>query len=119
MKLIAAAALTIGLALAGCSPPSTGVQIRAEQLSDFQKGKTTYQEVISRLGPPSNTMISSDGKKTISYFYSKTNVDPKAFIPIVGTLMAGGETHSNSVELEFSKEGILTDYTASEGHQKF
>jgi len=119
MKLSVAAAFALGLVLAGCSSPSSGVQITADQLSDFQKGKTTYADVVSRFGPPTNTTISSDGKRTISYFYSKTNVEPQAYIPLVGTMMAGGETHSNSVEFEFSNEGILTEYTASEGHQKF
>ena len=54
--LIVAAALGLSACVA------TGKKVTQEQVSRFQKGKTTYQEVIADLGEPTNSTLHSDGE---------------------------------------------------------
>jgi outer membrane protein assembly factor BamE (lipoprotein component of BamABCDE complex) len=101
------------LLLAGCA--ATGVQVKPEQLSKFERGKTTYQEVVASLGKPNFTSMTADGARTATYFYAESSVQAATFIPIVGAFAGGADTRSNSVMMTFDRHGVLQNYTSSEG----
>jgi outer membrane protein assembly factor BamE (lipoprotein component of BamABCDE complex) len=107
--LITVAALTLSACVA------TGRKVTQEQVSQFQKGKTTYQQVISSLGAPTNSTLLSDGSRAISYSYAQSQASAASFIPYVGGLVGGSETEHTSVYMTFDKNGVLTDYTATSG----
>lgn len=107
--LVVAAALTLSACFA------TGKKVTQEQVSQFHKGKTTYQEVITSLGAPTNSTLHSDGSRSISYSYAQSQASAASFIPYVGGLIGGRESEHTSVYMTFDKNDVLTDYAATSG----
>lgn len=101
------------LSLTACA--ASGVQIKPEQLSKFERGKTTYQDVVASLGKPNFTTMTADGTRTATYVYAESSIRPATFIPIVGAFAGGADMRSNSVMIMFDRDGVLQNYTASEG----
>jgi len=93
---------------------SAGVEVTQKQAASLEKGVTTYADVIARFGKPTTVMLRADGTKFVSYVYMHGQPKPQTFIPIVGAFAGGADVKSNSVSLMFDKDGILTDFTASE-----
>jgi len=102
--------------LAACS--TSGVKITDDQLAGFEKGKTTVQEVIAKLGPPSTQSSHSDGTKTVIYKYTHAEVNPLIMVPVVGNLVADSKGEATNVTFTFSSDSILKDYTKTEGTLK-
>lgn len=100
-------------ALSACM--SMGTKVDQEKLSQFVKGKTTYAEVVQKLGKPTQNTINSDGTRTITYVYAQSQANAASFIPIVGGFLGGAESENTTVALNFDKKSLLTSYTASEG----
>ena len=94
---------------------SMGRKVDQNQLSGFVKGKTTYDEVIRQLGKPTQSMINSDGTRTLMYFYSQHQMNPANFIPYVGMFVGGSQSENTSVMLNFDHKLVLVNYSASEG----
>lgn len=113
-RYLVLSALGLGLAvpLGGCA--SSGVNVTAEQVSSLEKGKTTYQEVVAKLGPPTTISQSSDGTMMAAYTYSAYETSPATFIPYVGMFAGGGTARARTVLMRFDSSGVLADYTASD-----
>ncbi len=111
MKKIAL--LIAALSLTACA--SYGTKVDANQAAGFVKGKTTYSEVINKLGKPSQTAVSSDGIKVISYVHVEYSTKAATFIPIVGIFAGGADTQNSTVELTFDSHDVLTNYKFSDG----
>lgn len=109
------AVLIVAVALGLSACVATGRKVTQEQVSRFQKGKTTYQEVIADLGEPTNSTLHSDGSRAISYTYAQSQASAASFIPYVGGLVGGSESEHTSVYLTFDKNGLLTDYASTSG----
>ncbi|NDA63118.1 MAG: hypothetical protein EBX50_13925 [Chitinophagia bacterium] len=73
------------MVLAACS--SSGVKVDPNKLSGFEKGKTTYSEVIDTLGSPTQVMTLDDGRKIVTYSYYGVQARPESFVPIVGAFV--------------------------------
>jgi len=99
------------LALAGCV--ASGVKVDEKQLSGFQKGKTTYSDVIAQLGTPTSSTLRSDGVRTVAYSYVQAQARPESFIPIVGAFAGGADSRASFVVLVFDADGVLTSFTSS------
>ena len=100
------------LAFHGCS--STGTQVRQDQLSGFSKGKTSYQEVIAKLGEPNKITINPDGGRDITYASIRTQPRAASFIPLVGNFVEGRDKITSATILKFNKRAILENYTSTE-----
>ena len=107
------AIVTIALILGGCA--ASGVQVKEEQLSQFEKGKATSSEVIEKLGQPSQSMLMPNGSRMLIYSYVQIQTRPETFIPLVGAFVGGADTRSNTAILMFDKSGILQSVSASTG----
>lgn len=94
---------------------SSGTKVDQDKLAQFTKGKTTYAEVIQKLGKPNQSTINSDGTRTISYTYLQSQAKASNFIPFVGAFMGGSDTENTNVIINFDENSILTNYTASQG----
>jgi hypothetical protein len=101
------------ISLTACA--SAGVKVEEAKLKSFEKGKTTASEVVTTLGPPTARSVTADGITTISYNYASSQIRPATFIPIVGLFAGGSDTRHSAVEFKFDKQGLLADYTSSEG----
>lgn len=104
--------LLSALVLTGCA--ATGVRVDQNQMSGFQTGKTSYEDVVAQLGQPTEITRKSDGNTTASYIYSEYQTRPETFIPYVGMFVGGGDTRMNTAMFEFNSKGILIDHSYSE-----
>lgn len=105
--------LFVVLSLHACA--SYGTKVEQDKLSQFVKGKTTYTEVIEKLGKPTQNTINADGSRTITYMYGQSQAKAANFIPFVGAFLGGAESENTTVTLNFDKRNILTSFSASEG----
>jgi outer membrane protein assembly factor BamE (lipoprotein component of BamABCDE complex) len=105
-------ALCIALALSGCM--LSGTNVSDAQIDQFVRGKTTQDEVVAKLGPPTSRNRAASGETTLMYSYTKMSPTAATFIPLVGGLFAGVDMKGKLVSFTFTKAGVLKDWTASE-----
>ena len=104
----------LAVSLSGCM--SSGVKVDETKVAAFQKGVTTYQEVIQVLGKPTNSTFMPDGTHMIIYSYVSAQARPESFIPIVGAFVGGADSEQNTVMLTFDQNGVLkTTMTSQSG----
>lgn len=111
MKRIAV--LLVAAVLAGCS--SSGVQVKEEQMTQFQPGKTTIADVVKALGQPQHQTLMSDGTRHLVYSYAQIRTRPETFIPFVGAFIGGADMKTNTASFAFGQDGVLKASTASSG----
>ena len=109
MRLIATVALVV--TLAGCA--AGGIKVNEEQLSSFKAGETTKAQVITALGAPTMQMRLADGTSMVIYSPYQAKVRPETFIPLVGGLVGGSDTTSNTATLRFDASDKLLDTTSA------
>lgn len=102
--------------LTGCV--ATGTKVTEEQLFTFQRGTTSYYDVVSQLGKPSQSTRHADGTREVWYQYSQTQLKPENFIPIVATFTQGATAETTTVYLVFDAADKLVSYSASQGQAK-
>jgi hypothetical protein len=86
-----------------------------EQLSSFQKGRTTFAEVVDKIGAPTSQTVNSEGDRTAFWTYVSAKARPESFIPIVGPLVGGADTKTSNVMMRFDSREVLQEYSASTG----
>lgn len=104
--------LPLVLAISGCT--STGVQVDESALTSFEKGKTTIDDVIARLGQPTSNILLNTGQRIIGYTYIQAQARPESFIPIIGPLVGGADSHFSNVSLTFDQNGVLQSYASTQ-----
>lgn len=97
--------------MTGCV--AMGTQIKEQQLTKLEKGKTTVQEVVASFGPPTTNTLNSNGSRTLMYTYIEAQSRPETFIPFIGGFIGGADSRSNMVTLQFNTAGVLLDYSSS------
>jgi len=112
-KIAKILALVINISLAACV--SSGVKIDQSKVEALQKGKTTYAEARRNFGNPTSDTILPDGTRMVMYSYVGVQSHPENFIPIVGAFVGGADSEHTMVMLNFDQNGILKNYTASQG----
>ena len=112
MRFILCTMTSAALALGGCT--STGVQVDESALTSFQKGKTTINDVVAKLGQPTSNMLMDSGQRVIVYSYIQAQARPESFIPIIGPLVGGADSRFSNVSLTFDQNGILKTYSSTQ-----
>ncbi|MEM5328330.1 hypothetical protein VSR34_17300 [Paraburkholderia sp. JHI2823] len=97
--------LLCGAILAGCV--SAGVEVRPEQMADFKHGVTRLQDVIAALGPASVETALDDGSTLLVYTYVTSRPHPENYLPFIGALVGGADTHSSAAVFLFDSRGLL------------
>jgi hypothetical protein len=105
--------LYLSLAFGVASCMSAGVKVEERQLAGFQKGQTTYAQVVAQLGSPTSNTLLPDGHRMIMYTYTQAQARPESFIPLVGPFVGGADARSNMVMLTFDQSGILLSYSST------
>ncbi len=100
--------------LSSCA--ASGVKVSEEQAESFKVGRSTYSDVVSVLGPPTTTTLSSDGTRTAIYSYSAVSSRPQNFLPYIGPFVSGFDTASTAVTFTFNKSSVLTATTSSQSN---
>jgi hypothetical protein len=101
------------LCAATASCASTGTKIETAQIQQFQKGVTTYADVVAAVGEPTSTVTDSDGKKTAVYKYAQSKIRPESFIPYVNLVAGGADVKSTAVAFRFDASDRLIDYSST------
>lgn len=83
-RLALVVAVSLFASLAG--PTLARAEISASDLRQFEKGKTTLDQVIDRLGQPSVTDVTGEGLKGIAYAAPDTTLKPGAVLALFGTV---------------------------------
>ena len=104
--------LVAAVVLSACV--SSGVKVEERQLASFQKGQTTYGQVVSQLGAPNASTLMPDGRRMIVYSFVQAQARPESFIPIVGAFVGGADSRSNVVSLTFTRDGVLESFSSSQ-----
>ena len=104
--------LPLALAISGCA--TTGVQVDESALISFEKGKTTINDVIARLGQPTSNILLNTGQRIIGYTYVQAQARPESFIPIIGPLVGGADSRFSNVSLTFDQNGVLESYSSTQ-----
>ena len=86
-----------------------------EQLTPFERGKTTSYDVVAALGKPTSMTLAADGSRQVIYSYSQNQMRWENFVPIVAMFSQGATAETTMVTLDFDPTGVLVSYTASEG----
>jgi hypothetical protein len=110
MKLLVL--LASAMMLAGCV--SAGVKVDEKNLAAFEKGKTTYSEILSRLGPPTTSTLMPDGSRMLMYSWVQASARPQNFIPLIGPFVGGADSRSSNVIIWIGTDGTLASYSASQ-----
>ncbi|CAB3791989.1 hypothetical protein LMG28688_03428 [Paraburkholderia caffeinitolerans] len=76
-------------------------------MANFRHGVTTLQDVISALGPASVETALDDGSTLLVYTYVTSRPHPESYIPLIGSLVAGADTHSSAAVFLFDSHGLL------------
>jgi len=92
---------------------STGTKVDTAQIQQFQKGATTYDQVVAALGDPTSVSTASDGKKAAVYSYAQSKIRPESFIPYVGLVAGGADVKSTAVVFRFDANERLVDYSST------
>lgn len=95
-------ACVLAIAAVGCTTTS-GVQVQQSQLSSFQKGVTTDEDVIRALGAPTMSSATSEGERVLIYSFAQYK-----------TFTASGDLKANSVVLNFDRNRKLVSYSTSD-----
>jgi len=98
--------------LSGCV--ASGVKVDERNLVSFERGKTTYDQVVERLGQPTGNTLLSDGRRVLTYNYMQAQARPENFIPIVGAFVGGADSRFSFVSITFDDHGVLESYTSSQ-----
>ena len=106
---LALAALLV--TLTGCY--SVGAQVNEGQLAGFEKGRTTYSEIVAQLGLPTSQSVNSEGGRTASWLYAEVKSRPESFIPLIGPFIGGADMKSNMVTMRFDGQGVLQGFSSS------
>jgi len=106
------APIFFGLLLGACV--AAGVKVDQAKVAQFERGKTTYQEVVSALGRPSSTTALSTGVRFANYTYLESRARPSTFIPYIGPFVGGADSSTSSVTFQFDANGVLVSYTTTE-----
>jgi hypothetical protein len=98
--------------LTGCA--ASGVKVTEEQAQQFKVGVSSYTDVVSALGPPTSTSVSSNGTRSAVYTYAAVRSQAQNFIPYIGGLVAGYDTQKSDVAFAFDQRGILTNMSSTQ-----
>lgn len=90
------------------------MRVSEQEAQSFVVGRTTYTDVVAKLGEPTTTSISSDGTREAIYAYSAYQVRPETFVSYIGGLIGGADTKSNQVVFLFDANGTLLRTTSSQ-----
>jgi len=98
------------IVLASCA--TVGRELSDEDIQSIKPG-ATQQEVIAKLGEPSQQTIMATGETVLTYTWAHSQMRAATFIPVVGLFAGGQDTQSKVITFHFDKEGKLTETSTS------
>ena len=106
MKLLLIALVVF---LSACA--TYGNKIDTNYANSIQEGVTTEKEVVSKLGAPFSKGVTPDGDRFYLYTYTHAQTKASTFIPIVGAFAGGANTQTQTLQIWFTKEGVVKSHS--------
>lgn len=111
---LAALGLAAVLGMTGCAT-EYGKKVSSTDVSFVVKGKTTRAELISRLGPPTNTIRESTGREQLIWEYLKVNNDV-TFATLIPYSFAESQQYETATYTAIvNTKGVVIDYSVASG----
>lgn len=101
------------LVVMGCA--SSGTMVTEQQAGQFQKGVTTREQVIAKLGQPNSSSAMDDGTRADVYVHVHAAANAASYIPVVGLLAGGANSTTNTATFTYDKTGLLKTIATSTG----
>ena len=76
-------------------------------MANFRHGVTSLQDVVTALGPASVETALDDGSTLLVYTYVTSRPHPETYLPFIGALVGGADTHSSAAVFLFDSHGLL------------
>ena len=90
--------IALGMSLiVGCASSEIGRDFNESQITNFQKGQTTFKEATALLGPPSNSQLTAKGNWLHAW----------SFIRAEAVVIQSSVTHDKSMTLVFGPDEKL------------
>ncbi len=74
-------------------------------MASFQRGHTTYDEVVAQIGQPTALSVTADGARVAGWAYTRVTTRAASYVPVVGLFAGGADAHTHSVTLRFAPDG--------------
>jgi hypothetical protein len=98
------------LFLSACA--SQGTHMDTSKLEQMKPGVSTIADARTLLGEPQTVTRKDDGTTVLAYSFSSSKMDPKGFIPIVGTFVGKGPSQDlEATRLTFDRTGHYVSYS--------
>ena len=107
---------TAALILTSCVAQG-GTRVGDRQLSELAPGRSRYEEVVTKLGPPTVATAAPDGARLLIYKSERLKLRASTLIPLIGSFVGGAEEDNRWVTFHFDRSGVLTNWT-SEAERK-
>lgn len=97
------------VAVVGCTTSSSmGQRVESDVAMSIEKGKTTKQDLIQKLGAPNGQSVTSEGLEII---YWNHNTFKMTFMPFG---QGGNATEATNLVVTLDRKGIVQNYTYSQ-----
>lgn len=84
------------------------------KVEQVEKGRTTYDEAVSKFGPPQFNTVAADGSRYATYYRARTHIKGASFVPIIGMFAGGMNVGATTISLIFGPDGVLKDVTTTD-----
>ena len=78
-------------------------------MASFQRGHTTYDEVVAQIGQPTALSVTADGARVAVWAYTRVTTRAVSCVPVVGLIAGGTDAKTQSVSLRFAPDCTLID----------
>lgn len=108
--------LLLALSVTACA--SVNKPINAKAVEGFEKGVTTEQELIAKVGrPPDNAALMADGRKMATWIYVRSEADGAMFIPFIGPFIGGVDTKTTQLQAIVNQQGKVDELMYNQSNQ--
>lgn len=84
---------------------TTGTKLDTSKIDGFTQGVTTIAQAEQVLGEPTGVAKNPDGSTTLTYFYSRSGMDAKSYIPFAGGFVGKNNMESSMTYVQFDARG--------------
>lgn len=93
--------------LFGCASVGNKQIGEAGTVAKIEEGKSTKADVRSLVGQPTKINFKDNGNEIWEYIYSKGQLRPATFVPVVSWFAGGVDTTASTLTVLFDEKGVV------------
>jgi outer membrane protein assembly factor BamE (lipoprotein component of BamABCDE complex) len=114
IKLIGIAIML--LVIGACASAGNRNIADTSRTSQISEGISTKDDIQAALGAPNYVSFESTGREIWFYVYGTGQIKPATFIPVVGIVVGGAKSTSNTYTVYFNKQGVVENISQGQGY---